>query len=189
MNNSCHKPVSKTGFLCNNSSESGKSIVTIYNLDGTPYLKFSLLSDTNPKFNQSFRPYAINIPEDIFVIEVLAEDENVYKVAIGEGQEKYIKKIDSSLKYYSFEEFILEYDYFSIKYDHLKNPIYKSLSENDSIISEKQVYGFEIRGIEIKDDWLKVSIRDVESYNGEEKTGWLRWKQNEKLLIGFNFTY
>ncbi|MBB6005453.1 hypothetical protein [Arcicella rosea] len=83
---------SSTGLLCNNAGLGNDSQLTILNSDNSIYLKISMLGDINPKVPKAFNPYAMDIPNDIFLIEVIGEDKGRYQVSIGNGQSKFISK-------------------------------------------------------------------------------------------------
>ncbi len=176
---------SSTGLLCNNSDLGKDNILTILNSDNSIYLEFSLLGDINPKLPETFNPYAIDIPNDILLIEVIREDKDRYQVSIGNGQSKFISKSENSLKYYSWTNFILNYDYNSIIVDKKKNPVRVLPTEKSKKVLYIDYDTYTIYGKKIVGDWLKVEVQDIQSIENFKTYGWVKWKNKEKLLIEF----
>lgn len=176
---------SSTGLLCNNAGLGKDTQLTILNSDNSIYVEISMLGDIDPKVPKAFNPYAIDIPNDIFLIEVISEDKDRYQVSIGNGQSKFIRKSEKSVKYYSWTNFILKYEYNSIIVDKKTNPVRVFPSEKSKKVLYIDYDTFSIYGKKIVGDWLKVEVQDIESIESFKTYGWVKWRDKEKLLIDF----
>lgn len=151
--------------------------VLIYNADGSVWYEFSphinnpLHYRKNPK--SEFKPFCYG---DWFRIKGISK--NWYEVVINEETEetKYILISDPITNYVPFEYYILKNG--AIGYDKEKNPIretpdgkvLKVLYDDGTAFPQK-----------IEGDWLCV-MADRE----RNCKGWIRWKKERKLLIGFS---
>ncbi|PLK44824.1 hypothetical protein [Emticicia sp. TH156] len=173
------------GLLANNATGQD-TIVTILNADNSIYLRISLRGNDEPKLPAGVSIYAINISEDVFLIEVIAEDKERYQVSIGKGQAKFIRKSDKSVKFYTWTDFFLKYDYASLVIDKTKNPVREAPDFRSKKVGFIDYESDHISAIKIIGDWMKVKVVS-DCYNCKDVYGWVKWKENGKIII--NFTY
>lgn len=177
------KAQTSLGLLANNATDND-TIVTILNDDNSIYIRISLRGNEEPKLPTGFSPYAINISEDVFLIEVIAKDKERYQVSIGKGKSKFIRKSDKSVKFYTWPDFFLKYDSASLVIDKTKNPVRVApgfRSKKIGLIDYEHDY---IDAIKIMGDWMKVKVVS-DSYNRKDVYGWVKWKENGKIIIDF----
>ena len=74
---------------------------------------------------------------------------------------------------------------FAVEFDWEKNPLRKDI--NGQILKLKFEKGLSFQPKEIRGNWLKVKSFDLNNVNDEKKSesGWIKWKDNDKIVINF----
>lgn len=163
-----------------------------YNEDGSLWYEFTFYyDDSDGKFeyeNDEFRPYAFHPDNFLLALKYLDEDASRFKVVVNEdkGLVKYVNKADKNLQFQTWEAHILKA--FSIKFNEKENPLREmpdgKIKKFD--YSNHQIFD----AVEIQGEWLKVKWNtESNTDSGQSKTdfGWIKWKQNEKLLISWSY--
>lgn len=131
----------------------------------------------------TLKPYAYHYDQNLLVFRCVGL-ENDYNVIVVDEHDNLIKLVDNKqegFKLYSWEHHILN-QIFSVEFDDVKNPI-RQLSSVDSQIQDvgHSIYGGYIyQPIKIDGEWLKIKWEN-DSSNFIE--GWIKWKENEQLLL------
>lgn len=159
-----------------------------YNEDGSFWYEFTFYyDDSDGKFeyeNSEFRPYAFHPDYFLLALKYVDEDASRFKVVVNEekGLVKYVNKADKNLQFQTWEAHIFKA--FSIEFDEKENPLREmpdgKIKKFD--YSKHQIFS----PVEIQGEWLKVDWKtesDLDKNQLKTDFGWIRWKQNEKLLI------
>lgn len=150
--------------------------VFIYDKPGYPANYFPFRDLRKSKIN----PFAFNIDYYLLVFKCLGSESDYYKVVFDEDnpiKTIYIKK-NLSFKFESWEKHIL--NLFSVgifKKDDLKIEANEKSATNINIDWEDNY----LRPISVKGNWLKVEweFKDKKFY------GWVKWRDDKRLLVEF----
>jgi len=171
------------------SDQLGKNdFVRIYNDDGNLWHEFSFFyDDSDGKFdyeNENFRPFAFHPDYFILNLKCVGEDKNRYEVVVNEetGLKKFVKKEDRTLRFETWEELIPTL--FAVGFKKEENPLRDIPNGKLKVVELPNEVIF--HPIKVEKDWLKVSWEDPKKNKGkDENSGWIRWKENQKILIEF----
>jgi hypothetical protein len=157
----------------------------IYNEDGSLWYEFSsyksspLYLKSNP--NKDFKPIRIKLVRHGADLELIGESKNWYKVIINDETRdyKYVWKNDPMFGFSSWESLISSA--LLVKFDKEKNLLLDSPNgkpKNIQIPAEIEFFFI----YKLFGDWLLVH-QNLKS--GEQISGWIKWKENNTLLIRF----
>lgn len=153
--------------------------VKIYNVDGSLWYKFTYYNQKDMELsNKEFIPFAFHPDYFLLVLKVTDTIGDNYQVVVNEhnGLKKYVKKNDSTLRFLTWTEHILN-NVFAVTFDPNVNPIREMPNNNarEVTFDDTEIY----QPYKIQEDWLQIRWGDTSRWN----YGWIRWKENEKLLI------
>ena len=166
------------------SDRYGKNdFIRFYNDDGSLWYEFTYYYAVGGgKFeaNDDFLPFAFHPDYFSLALKCTGEDSNRYQVIVNEetGLKKFVKKDDAALRFQSWEDHIK--GAFAVKFDHVENPLRESPEgkvKNADLPEDATFHPVQVNG-----DWLKVRW-DSSKKSGSAQVGWIKWKENEKLLI------
>ncbi len=160
--------------------------LSILDLDGSPYAKiwktvdgFIEHSDNLIRVTKSIR--ILSQEPDIIVFDAIKEDAE-FKVLVN-GEWKRISHPDRAT-YKPWSEFIADL-YISVKD---KSPLRVSPSVESDIIEGWGDNIFEVE--QVKADWLKIvcsEASDPSSTNPTACTGWVKWREGNRLLVDLGY--
>jgi hypothetical protein len=159
--------------------------VRFYNEDGSLWYEFTFYyDDSDGKFeheNENFKPFAFHPDYFLLALKCVGENETRYEVIVNEetGLKKFVRKDIPALKLVTWEEHITKA--FAISFNQEKNPlreIPKGKVKNTDLPKEVTFHPIEIKG-----DWLKVRWDSSKKAKNEVEFGWVKWKENNNLLI------
>jgi len=169
--------------------------IKIFNNDNSIFTRFTFKGeDTNEFYNyldsivEQFNIYFYK-PDYAILIFPSNPKGNLFEIYLKNGNPKFIPKNDKIFKFYTWQEYLLSDAYLSIDDDALINsdhPIYEQKDTLSNTITfkrhENEIYF--VKGIEIQENWLKVTC---EYENGDKKYGWTKWYEKNKLLLRFYY--
>ena len=167
------------------SKENG--LLQFENEDGSTWYEFTFYyDDSDGKWdypNDAFRIVAFHPDYFLFKIKCITESENFFTVVVNQqtGLTKQLKK-SKSIQLKTWEQYVL--DVFSIDFDTSELPIYDRI--NGSPVSELPNRENIVVPKEIKGDWMRIIWSTTNDYPGnssEDRTGWIKWKSNNKINI------
>lgn len=166
------------GFVGITDEIDKKPLIKILNLNQTLFKSISL---QNISKKVEFEPYAYHPDNYLLWFRCISKNKKFYTIIINEKTklEKLINISDENVAFSTWEELILHS--FSVDFDYHNNPIKKEISDSSEIIlyDEDAFY----HAIKISGDWLKIKWE-----NGKDWSyGYIKWKQNNKLLIELFF--
>ena len=132
----------------------------------------------------NFKTFAYH-PDYALLIFLCTKFKFFYEIYLENDIVKYIDLNSELFKFYTWQEFVLSNEYSSIVDDNFSFYEEPNYSSNEITFIRKQDEIFFITGIQVINDWLKVK---VEYPNTEETTfGWIKWRNQENILIDFYF--
>jgi hypothetical protein len=158
--------------------------IKFYNADGSLWYEFTFYyDDSDGKFeykNDNFRAFAFHPDHFLLSVRCVGEDKDRYQVIVNEetGLKKYVSKNEKNLMLESFGKHLLKT--FSIDLEKEKNKIFETRNGKELKLDFEKIDRFE--AVEVKGDWLKVKW-ELPDRKEEYKSGWVRWKENEIILI------
>ncbi len=168
--------------------------VKIYNANGTLWYEFSYYDesafDQLESINTDFRPFAFHPDYLLLGLRVAEEDEKRYEVVVNEdsGLKKFVRKDDENLEYEPFETHIVSA--YAVDFDDKNNPV---LREPGGAKIEEDYSKIEIfKAVKVESDWVELKWDEPVSGSGAnsntqpgsvERTGWVRWRDNGKMVI------
>jgi hypothetical protein len=163
--------------------------VRIYNGDGSLWYEFSYFyDDSDGKFdypNDDFRPFAFHVDYFLLALKCTKRDDSSLEVIVNEetGLKKYVKADDPVLKLKAWDEFVV--GVYAVTFDQNTNPLFEGPNDQTKkIVAPKSAI---FRPVETRGNWLKVSWQSVEEQPTETVNGWIRWRNDETLLIDISF--
>lgn len=179
------------GVVIINKFEKG-DFVRIYNDDGTLWYEFSYFyDDSDGKFdypNDEFRPFAFDVDHFLLALKCTRHDDNSLEVVVNEetGLRKYVKANDPVLKLKAWDKFVLSV--FAVTFDQTTNPLLEGPSDQMKKVVAPESVTF--RPVETQGNWLKVTWHLGQEHTTETKStesGWIRWRNDETLLIELSY--
>ncbi len=166
-------------------------IVRFYNEDGNLWNEFSLFDENDDgkvyekiRQNIDFSPFRADPDSFHFYFDWVAENKQFYKVVVNEETKlhKFVKKDDPHFKSDSWENYVL--NCFAVEFDDQNNPLRKEI--NGQIIKNLDK-GLSFQPKEIRGNWLKVKPFDLNKVKDENNSdfGWIKWKDDNKIVINF----
>jgi hypothetical protein len=162
-----------------------KDFIRLYNEDGSLWYEFTYYyDDSDGKFeyeNQDFLPFAFHPDYFILALRCVGEDENRYEVIVNEetGLKKFVRKDDPALKLVTWEKYVIKA--FAVSFDRKENPLRER--PNRTIMQVDLPNEVLFHPLEIKDNWLKVCWDDSRKGKKCTGTGWVKWRDENYLLI------
>ena len=163
----------------------------IYNKDGGLWYRFSIYPNSPlyyPKNTKDgFSPF--NIIDNSwyrFYLRLVAESPNWYEVEINEQTQetKYVARNDHFFGRTTYEYYLKPGSMVFV--DNKSVSLLKGINGEkiDDYIEEKR-NDYSVK--EIKGDWLRVTQRDRDKSEAERISGWVRWRDGRKILVGCQF--
>ncbi len=112
---------------------------------------------------------------------VLGIEKNYFKVVVDEEkwQIYYIKDKDNAMTYLTWEDFLKTVEF--IELDPIK--IYNNI-DGKVILSLDTTECYPFNATKVQGDWIEIEQHPLYTYDKKiPKTGWAKWKDNNKLLI------
>lgn len=163
----------------------------IYNKDGSLWYRFSIYK-SSPLFyskntKEGFVPFILYAYFDCnFWLRLVAESPNWYEVEVNEQTQKtkYVARNDHFFGKTTYEYYLKPGR--PVYVDNKLMPLLNEINGEkiDDYIEEKRN---ETYVIEIKGDWIKVKQIDENKSEVERVSGWVRWRDGRKILVGTLF--
>jgi hypothetical protein len=160
-----------------------------FNEDGSLWYEFSFSEDdadhSSDRAKVDFRPFSLHRDYFVLALKCVGENASRFQVVVNEstGLTKFISRHDNVLKFQTWREHVLEL--FAVGFDPANNPL--RTRPGDSISAVRLPPGeVTFHPLQIKGNWLKVSwtVSDERKGKGHKVGyGWVKWKQNSKLLV------
>lgn len=168
------------GLLVLSSKYRKGDLIRLYNDDGSLWYGFSFYyDDSDGKFeyaNEDFAPFAFHQDHFLLALKLIAEDEYRYEVVVNEtsGLKKFVKKSDKNFDFESWKDHVLKA--FAVRFNAQENPL---RDEPDGRVEDLDLSeGTTFRPIKVDGAWLEVQL------DGEpSKSGWIRWRDRDDLLV------
>jgi hypothetical protein len=177
---------SSIGVISLNEKGFGKDkFIHIYNQDGSLWYQFTFYyDDSDGKFeyaNENFKPFAFHPDYFVLALRCVDEDENRYEVIVNEetGLKKFVRKDDATLKFETWEQHILQT--FAVDFDREQNPLRETPEGKVKNVDLPKETTF--HPVEIKGQWLKVRWNSSKETKSNLKSGWVKWKENNNILV------
>lgn len=179
-----HKLRNSSGLLKTTDKAIKAGKIDVYNNDGSHWYAFRFIENpkSNETVNKDFKPFLYSV-DGYVVFNLVAQNEKYFEVIANEetGLKKYILKTDKAFERQTWEAHIL--DSFAIGFNKNSNPLKNTpdgeVIKDESLGSESTYYPSEIKG-----DWLKVKWFENNDEKKPENSGWIRWKENDVMIIG-----
>ncbi len=168
------------------SKKYGKGdFVRLYNEDGSPWYEFSFyyeqIGDGKFPENENFAPFAFHPDYFVLALKCVGEDESRYEVIVNEktGLRKFVKKSDPALKFETWEDHILKA--FAVGFDRKENALRDGPGGNvkNADLPEDATFC----PVQVDGDWLRVSWDTSKKAGKVDKSGWVKWKENNRILV------
>jgi hypothetical protein len=162
--------------------------IQIFNDNGSLWYEFSFYNDDGDrKFDRAkvdFRPFAFHPDYFVLALKCVGKDASRFKVVVNEttGLTKFIRKDDHALKFQTWREHIL--DLFAVGFDPSKNPLRIAPGGRAKAVRLPKDGTF--HPLQINGRWLKVRWNTSDERKDKGKKvgyGWVKWKENNRLLI------
>ena len=161
--------------------------IRIYNKDGSLWFEFSLHDAERTQQlieeNENFRPFRYQADADWFYFNCVGQDDRYYHVIVNDDSAliKFVKKDDPMLSLGTWEEYIL--NCFTVEFDSNHNPLHEAPNgkRSQTVDVSKSVY---FHPEKIEGDWLKVRWHENNDDEQPAKFGWIKWKIDQKLVLG-----
>lgn len=136
--------------------------------------------------SNTFNPWRWINNKDYFqlVFECIDTSGSYYKVLLNDKVFALINKDNLDFKKQSIYDFVKEWTSMGLDFNREENPLKESPDDNSPIIKHPDQNKYKIwRGesLEIKDNWIKVKTV-------ADEIGWVKWRQENKVLIRMYFT-
>lgn len=172
------------GVLSLAAEINGPFKIEILNEDGSVWYSVDPFGEF--EWKEGFDVLAFKPDYFLFKLKCVLELDDSYEVVVNEktGETKFIKK-SSNYKLQSWEEFVQQV--FSIAFDPTKQKLLDNIDGNP--IHELPKVEDHIVPNEIQGDWMKVIWTDAEypDETTENKSGWLKWRDGDQIIIGLYF--
>lgn len=168
------------------SDRYGKNdFIRIYNEDGSLWYEFSFyyeqIGDRTFPENENFRAFAFHRDYFLLGLKCVGEDKGRYEVIVNEetGLKKFVAKGDPTLKFETWEAHIT--GAFAVSFNREENPLRdgpKGKVKNADLPEDVTFHPVQING-----EWLRVSWDSSKQAGKNDKSGWVKWKENNKILV------
>lgn len=168
------------------SDRYGKNdFIRFYNEDGSLWYEFTYYyDDSDGKFeyaNENFTPFSFHQDYFVLALKCVGEDKNRYEVIVDEetGLKKFVRKDDATLKFETWEKHILKT--FAVDFNREQNPL-REVPEGQvktAVLPKEATF----HPVEINGEWLKVSWDSSKKAGKNDKSGWVKWREDNKILV------
>ncbi len=138
-----------------------------------------------------FQPEALDLDYSIFVIRVDTTIGKWHKVFVHNERGVSLWTKAEKIKHFkSWERFLLEETTAIEKHPHFQLPVKQAPSEQSGTIKQMEIEDC-FEAVEIKGDWMRIKTNENLDCNQSKKpvkSGWIRWKRNNRLLIEYGLT-
>ena len=176
--------------LINNAEFDKADILTLYNLDGTQWYRFSLSSKSPDYFHTNtkmhFKPFALWGFQDYphaLVLRLIGESDHWYEVEVNEKTRatKYILKSDPMWVKTTWS-FLFGWSY-NVVVD--QNRI-KLLDKPDGEVIKETADAFfnKLKFVKLDGDWMYVGGIGSAKWPFTRRYGWIRWRKGRDILVG-----
>lgn len=163
------------GFVVMNASIEKEA--PIYNKDGSIWKQISFNDKSINPSHKEFSPYAFHKDYFLLVFRCKRKTGGFYEVVVNEQtkQTKYVKIADGNSKFQTWEQHLVSICCvgFDINTNRIKSE--PNLESKDLPYDSNEIYVPK----SVKGNWLQVSWGGTKS----PKTGWIRWRSKDKLII------
>ncbi len=169
----------------NNESALKANSLLIYNKDGSVWYEFQFSSANNTQQSTSdggpFRPFRYDPSEHNVAFNLIGETARYYEVIVNEesGITKYVKKDDPILRRGTWDQYILEC--FAVGFDSRSNPLSQNPNGQPADVVSQKSETFHPE--KISGNWLKVQWRENDDEKRPARSGWIRWKEDNRIVI------
>jgi hypothetical protein len=159
--------------------------IRIFNQDGSLWYELSSKDENKEGVitlkKKEFMPFRINADELLVVMNSVGEDNRYYHVIVNEDTKltKYVRKDDPVLQLGTWEKYIL--NCFAVEFDSKNNPLRDS--PNGQILDSEVDRKLTFRPLKIQGEWLAVRLEASRKNTNAGIAGWIRWKDNGKLIL------
>jgi hypothetical protein len=128
------------------------------------------------------KPEILWLDYNLFVFRCEKQKSDWFKIIVDNetGKSLWIKKSEI-IEFSSWEKYLEEM--FRVERLSKLNSIHKSPKENSEIIKYSEEECFQVKSM--KDDWIEIFTSECEESKNEIKSGWIKWKVGNKLLIKY----
>lgn len=177
---------SSLGLVGTKDKEYAKDeFIRIYNRDGSLWYEFSPYDEEKAREsierNENFRPFRYTTDYNWFYFNCVGQDSRYYHVIVNDetGLKKFVRKDDPILKLGTWEMYIL--DCFAVGFERENNALRDE--PNGRPLTGDIPKHLNFHPEKIKGDWLKVRWHDNDDDKEVPRFGWVRWKENGKIVI------
>jgi hypothetical protein len=177
--------VDLSGVVTLSEQYSKNDFVRIYNEDGSLWYEYSYYyDDSDGKFeytNENFKPFSFHPDYFVLAMRCASQDENRFEVIVNEetGLKKFVRKDDRSLKFETWELHIPKA--FAVDFERQRNPVRMNPDGKIKTIVSPSKSLF--HPVEVNGEWLKIRWISVIKEKKIENVGWVKWKENNKILV------
>lgn len=128
------------------------------------------------------KPEILWLDYNYFVFRCEEKENNWFKIIVDNesGKSLWIKKSKSTL-FRNWEKFLQ--DMFSVQRKSKTDKIYKLPNKNSGAIRYSAEDCFQVRSM--KGDWIEVFTSECDDVKSQLKSGWIKWKDGNNLLIEY----
>lgn len=171
------------GLIVLSDRDSKEDFIRFYNEDGSLWYKFTFYyEDKGGSFerNENFRAFAFHPDYFVLALKCVGEDKSRYEVIVNEetGLKKFVKKDDPTLKFQTWEDHITKA--FAVDFNQDENPLRETPEGKIKVVELPKEVTF--HPVKIEGEWLKVSW-DVAKHGDNAGFGWIKWKENQEILV------
>lgn len=167
------------------SVDLAKATFSVLNPDKSIYAKIESVGDNEPSSDMLNGRILAYYPE-YYIVHFNADilSDSLYSVSVG-ANTKLIRK-GAYVEYVSWPDYILRFFATTTK----ANPLRIEPSLSASTVPNLDYSKLSFRCLEISEDWVKVSCnKDCEGCpDGKEVVGWIKWKENGKVILKQYYT-
>lgn len=162
-------------------------VMRLYNQDGTLWFALSLDDEETARETierkEDFHPFRADHDDWSFVFNCVRQDRRYYHVVVNEdtGSKKFIRKDESHFKLGTWEQYIL--DCFAVDFKAADNPLREEPNGRPILVAISK--GSTFHPDKIDGDWLKVRWSAGDDGTRGPNFGWIKWKENNRIVIFF----
>jgi hypothetical protein len=140
-------------------------------------------TDTTNEFN----PWLFENDPNAFVVALECTDTAgaFYKVRLNSRDVAFISKRNKDFQKLTFEAFVMRWTKEGFDFDRSSNPLRSAPTESGTILSHPEQGKFRVwpaQTTDVHDEWMKIK-----TIKGEH--GWIRWKDDDHVLIRMYFRF
>ena len=183
------------------SVESGVRLDLLAEPDATaPFLTVELVEDPSvqsialaSEAPEWFRPETLWLDYSLFTFRVVGETEAALEVVVDaeSGRTLWLRR-QSGVVFKPWAQFLVEDVTGFSRVDPASNPLRESPDPSASVIpySGSEYHGWECLAVaEVRGEWARVRLSDLCAFGDTEPVnGWVRWRDEDELLIGYGMT-